>query len=348
MIVTTKNLKKILKSKVLNTTSRKDLEKVKDPESLPKWKRKGKPSKTYWRAINHSVLADMVIAQVNNLGLKLVSETWILCMTDQMGLMAELELATTSEMELLEYFPESLVENLFAVEDAGMSMRLLFRHSNNARWALHFLPAMQDDKFETGWVYGPFGSLGVQRKHSECMGLRQYIYDSIIACLSGYRFILNRLSIFNKRDLSIEQGDHLIVQAGIEQAIPWRYLPEVARTWRKRKHKFFADGSTVRSLYNCFAEIIKERSPRELAETLFRCSDVLMKYCSNGVDQVHDVPVLDDSLTVEEMANLSSEQILQLKEYEENRPDEDLFEELDRTDDGDTFWEAFESGAEDT
>ncbi|NIS26465.1 hypothetical protein GWN75_22055, partial [candidate division KSB1 bacterium] len=46
--------------------------------------------------------------------------------------------------------------------------------------------------------------------------------------------------------------------------------------------------------------------------------------------------------------NLSSEQILQLKEYEENRPDEDLFEELDRTDDGDTFWEAFESGAEDT
>jgi len=337
MLVTTKNLN-TLKPSVSQVVSRKDLKTVEDPSALPKWRKSGKPTKTYWRPINHSVLANMVVDQILGLGLKLVSETWILCMQNQMGLLADLEIATSPRMKLLDFYPKDIVDDLFFVEEGGMSMHLLFRHSNNARWALHFLPAIESNEFETGWVFGPFGSLGVLKKHSTCMGLRQYIYDCISACLCNFGLMLEKMDYLDK-SLTMEQGDHLIIQAGIEQAIPWRYISEVASIWRDRTHPFFGvDGSTVRTLYNCFAEVAKKRSPRDIPDTLDGCKDVLLYHCGNGVAKVHSSRVLDETAS----------RLAEVEKYDSVRPSEDFFDELDRTDDGDTFWEAFDASKEDS
>jgi hypothetical protein len=263
-------------SKHAKTMNRDQLHTVGVPTALPSWQSNGRPDGAFWKGISHGEIADLTIATLEGMGIEVVEEQYVVCLPDQAGLIGDITIRPTDDMDLTSLGVGK--ESQFGFEQEGMDMHLLFRHSNDARWRLTFLGGARVLICSNGMVAGRFGGLKIKRKHSKNLTLPNFVEASVQAVMGQFQTITTRKRQLECISLTEAEGDHIIADMGHNGVLPWRYIGNVVKEWKEPTHEEFRVLKNGWGLMQACTEVIKSRPVVEQVDDMENCRDYIHGY----------------------------------------------------------------------
>jgi len=160
------------------------------------------------------------------------------------------------------------VKNGTAADDWGMSLGL--RSSYDKSLALSMVAGSKvfvcDNLAFSGEVHS-------SRKHTSNVlrDLPGMVYDMLERTASYKGELEREIAAFKLVEVSVQDSDHLMVEAVRKDVIPASDLPRLMHEWDEPKHDEFKP-RTAWSLFNAFTEVAKRRSPGAQIDATLRLS----------------------------------------------------------------------------
>jgi len=267
-----------------NSIPRDILHSIPVPKKLPKWNGE-RPQNSFWKPVNHGVLADTVVEKVTSLGFLIKEETWITLMNG-MGLMGNLELAPSPSLDT-SIFTKG-VSTFGDFEAQFLGLHLLVRHSNNARWALQTMITAKVLVCSNGMAIDRFSDNKVRRKHSKHLSIDEYVGIAVGQCIQRADSLLEGKRKLEDIDMSLPEGDHFIGECAVRGLLTGRHCVEALKEWREPRHPEFRSRNAW-SLYNCLTEVSKDRSPSIQADVFPQIYEVLSALSQESIKAEADM-----------------------------------------------------------
>lgn len=226
-----------------------------------------------WKPINHGVLADYSAQAIENLGIEILEERWMVCREGN-GLIGEIEVlpnlqSQTNWTDGIQTFGN------FQAQQLGM--HVVIRHSNDQVWALRFLAGAKVLVCSNGMAVTKFGDIKIKKKHSKHMDTWEYIQQSIKAVCLNFGDILNAKGDMESVPITGPEGDYLAVEAARRGVMPWSLIKGVVGGWRAPAHEEFKPRNGW-SLYNAFTDAFKKRTPSDQLDSIAESSNLILEY----------------------------------------------------------------------
>lgn len=201
-----------------------------------------------WAGIQHGALADTVVRGVEEFGMKVTAEKWALS-KNSMGLFGGVDVTIPQPVRAKYKVPE-----LKLGTDATYALGL--RHTNDGRYSLTFATGARVCICENGIMTGEFV---VRRKHTTGVDLDRVVHVGIERFLQK----LGELSVnefagnLKKRELDAVKADHILMEAGRDNLLPWSHIGKVAEEYGDPTFAEFKP-RTAWSLYNAFTYVAQQ------------------------------------------------------------------------------------------
>lgn len=111
------------------------------------------------------------------------------------------------------------------------------------------------------------GAQLVRRMHVGDVDLDAVLAGMVGAFKDSHLELAAQVARLQGTDLSNAQGDELLVQAGLDEVLPWRAVKVAAEQWRTPNHPEFQDRNAW-SAYNAMTEALKVRAGDGQLDTL--------------------------------------------------------------------------------
>jgi Domain of unknown function (DUF932) len=222
-----------------------------------------------WSGIQHGVLATTVVDRLQAADLEVTKEEWSVG-RGAAHLFGYLDLDTSgsqTDLEQLRGLDETGTLDRWQTGYGGydphvVGLRMGVVHSNDSAFALRLIVMPKVLVCENGLVVEG-GSIACVKKHTRGLDLVPALDEGIRTFLSRSQSIDGTIQRLKEIEFGYpERADHLLVEAGRRQIMPWSALGKVEKAWREPPHQDFTE-RTGWSLYNAFTEVAKGFSMRK-------------------------------------------------------------------------------------
>ena len=191
-----------------------------------------------YQSLNHSDVADELISSIVKRSIPIKSQKFTVC-KDGAGMLGVVEVMLNN-----------------GAEDFA-SYQIGIRHSNDGRWSLGMIMGLQISVCTNGMF---FAEKVLNRKHTSGINLGDSINQGMEWYLANYKRMCAQINGLKRTRVGDQWANTLLVDAGMENVVPWSVLKDVTMEWRKPTFEDFEE-RTAWSLYNAFTYRIKKMSP---------------------------------------------------------------------------------------
>jgi len=204
-----------------------------------------------WKGLNHGVLADTIIQQIEKVGLEVKQEMWY-CNPKQTALFGAVDILAESVPGV----------KLDIGQDACFSLGV--RHGNDGQYAVSFAVGGRVFVCSNGMFSGDFV---LKHRHMRSLDLDEAVSDGIKKYINECGALEAFVNGMREVPLDNKDASYLIMRTaerlpGNEQSgcLNWAHLRDIYENWIKPPHEEFSP-RTQWSLYNAFTEVGKTLSP---------------------------------------------------------------------------------------
>ena len=190
-----------------------------------------------YKPVEHSVLANSVINQINGLGLDIKKEVWGVAQGN------------------LSLFGEVVLDNV--LDNPEMEFTIGIRANNNKRFPVTLVSGANvficDNLVITGEII-------VKKKHTINLHLDDEIRNGISRCVSNSKFMTDMVEQMKVNTVSEPRANDLMMKSAVDGLVSFSHLKDVHKEWKTPSHSEFNPRNEW-SLYNCFNEVMKKYNP---------------------------------------------------------------------------------------
>lgn len=225
-----------------------------------------------WEGIAHGQLADTLVERIQLRGLKVKREVWK-TNPQQSDLFGALDIVEEAPSRRAKRKQENLLAlpELDLVEDAVFSIGV--RHSNLGRYAVSLAVGARIAVCENGLFTGDFVLKAKHTSEVDLEGMIDIGIEKYVEEAAGIKTFVEEL---RDRDLASTQADHLLMEMGRVDAIPWTKIQDVDKEWREPRFEEFQDRNAW-SLYNAATYVIRDMSGSNQMRCLKNLKDFFSK-----------------------------------------------------------------------
>jgi hypothetical protein len=195
-----------------------------------------RPETKYWKGINHGVLANAIIDEIQNRSLTILSEQWSVSSKNQTILWGSIDLAIDFDIG----------------QSATFSIGV--RHGNLSQYALSFAVGARVCVCDNGMFYGDYV---MKRRHTINTDMHKHIGLAIDQCVQQCDNIEHLINRWRSIEIDDRDAAYLMMKAHSEGCVCFTKLEDVKTYWTSPVHEEF-EPRTVWSLYNAFTEMARD------------------------------------------------------------------------------------------
>ena len=214
--------------------SLKDLEKVK--VETPKRISKGVSSGSTWKGIQHGMLIHSILGSITNMGWD-VGQMQFALSNNKADMVGAFDLA----------IPEIDAPN-------GQSFSLGIMTSNSMKRSLRLFVGTRIFICNNGLATG---EIVMKKRHTLYLDLDFEIEDALRMYFRKAKEVKSVVVDMQKYDLSNEAYEHVLVEAGRQDVLPWSRVGKVCDEYNNPRYPEF-EPRNCWSLYNAFTQVVKE------------------------------------------------------------------------------------------
>ena len=123
------------------------------------------------------------------------------------------------------------------------------------------------------------GSIILHRRHVKGLRLREQISGALDDYMIEIRKVAGIVRSLKEQELSEETYEHLLLEAGRQNLMPWSRLADVDREYRQPRFREFR-GQTGWGLLNAFTWVVKRNPPRLQMDQIDRFQGIISEAVS--------------------------------------------------------------------
>ncbi len=191
-----------------------------------------------WQGVRHADLANEIVRSVNEHGLTIVDERWLVS-NSKSAMWGNVEVSS---------------QDVRLNCGQQMTYTLGCRHGNNGEFSVSFAIGAKVSVCSNGMFVGDFV---LRRRHTKSLDLAGMVDSAVEYWIPQTVQIEQAVSQMREISITTPEVSEFLFNAYEDGIIPLKFLPKVKLEWDYQKHEEFQP-RTLWSLYNDFTEVAKE------------------------------------------------------------------------------------------